>query len=214
MFQYNPTVNNISGQIYGEGLERAAAYNADAIRTQGEADLMRAQRVHQGIIDGAGLVGKAAKAAAGFMAGGPAGAAMAMGGGGGGGEGGGGSGGGLFDTIITAYAKKEQDKSDSKIYGNLMKIVAPAFGKDGDSLLEQWNSLESDSDRASFGSSLLGSLGTISNMYMAKGRMGMQQQGQQIQQNAPMARAAATNAATVAQRGNMVPGARFQRSTP
>ena len=111
----------------------------------------------------------------------------------------------MLDTIIGAYAKKEQDKADSKIYGNLMKIVAPAFGKDGDSLLEQWNSLESDADRASFGSTLLGSLGTISNMYMAKGRMGMQQQGQQIQQNAPFNRAAATNAQTVAGGGGTVP---------
>jgi len=82
-----------------------------------------------------------------------------------------------------------------------MKIVAPAFGKDGDSLLEQWNSLESDSDRASFGSTLLGSLGTISNMYMANNRLGMQQQGQQIQQNAPYVRAAATNAAAVTSQG-------------
>ena len=184
MFAYSPTTQNKAGEIYGLNLKEATTYDADAIRTRAEADLMKAQRQHQGIIDGAGLVGKAAKAAVGFMAGGPAGAAMAMGGGGGDG-----GGGGLLDTFIGAYAKKEQDKSDSKIYGNLMKIVAPAFGKDGDSLLEQWNSLESDSDRASFGSSLLGSLGTISNMYMAKGRMGMQQQGQQIQQRMPELRA-------------------------
>jgi len=144
---------------------------------------------------------KAASAAVGFATGGPAGAAMAM-------KGANEEGGSFLDTIVSSYAKKEQDKSDSKIYGNLMKIVAPAFGKDGDSLLEQWNSLESDSDRASFGSSLLGSLGTISNMYMAKGRMGMQQQGQQIQQNAPIRRAqvnAAAQAAAGQQRMTTLP---------
>lgn len=165
MFAYQPRTS------------RAGEYLARGIVAQGEADAIRNERNFQNFKDGVGLVKDTAKKVVGFMVGGPAGAAMAMQGGGGG-EGGGG--GGLLDTIIGSYAKKEQDKADSKIYGNLMKIVAPAFGKDGDSLLEQWNSLESDSDRASFGSTLLGSLGTISNMYMAKGRMGMQQQGQQL----------------------------------
>jgi hypothetical protein len=114
-----------------------------------------------------------------------------MAGGMGGGSGGGDGGGGLLDTIIGAYAQKEQDKSDSKIYGNLMKIVAPAFGKDGDSMLEQWNSLESDRDRAQFGSSLFSSLGQISNMYMANRNAG-------IRENAPFVGAGLKNAANIA----------------
>jgi hypothetical protein len=187
MFAYNPGVYDQSGQILADSTTRTAAINAQMLNDLGKNI-------------GSGMK-KAASAAVGFATGGPAGAAMAM-------KGANEEGGSFLDTIVSSYAKKEQDKSDSKIYGNLMKIVAPAFGKDGDSLLEQWNSLESDSDRASFGSSLLGSLGTISNMYMAKGRMGMQQQGQQIQQNAPIRRAqvnAAAQAAAGQQRMTTLP---------
>jgi hypothetical protein len=195
MFAYNHQPNRF-GENLAAGYMSAANSQANAI-TQ-EAAIRAAMDAERGqmIGDGITAIGDKAKKVAAFLVGGPAGAAMALGGGGGGD-----GGGGLLDTFIGAYAKKEQDKADSKIYGNLMKIVAPAFGKDGDSLLEQWNSLESDSDRASFGSSLLGSLGTISNMYMSQGRMGLQQQGQQIQQNAPYVRAAATNVATVNNQG-------------
>lgn len=187
MFAYNPGVYDQSGQILADSTTRAAAVNAQMLNDLGKNI-------------GSGMK-KAASAAVGFATGGPAGAAMAM-------KGANEEGGSFLDTIVSSYAKKEQDKADSKIYGNLMKIVAPAFGKDGDSLLEQWNSLESDADRASFGSTLLGSLGTISNMYMAKGRMGMQQQGQQIQQNAPIRRAqvnAAAQAAAGQQRMTTLP---------
>jgi hypothetical protein len=185
MFSYQPQQGRGGGYIY------------QGLAAQGEADAIRNERNFNNMMAMVGAGVDVAKTVAGAVMGGPAGAAMASDGGG-----------GLLDTFIGAYAKKEQDKSDSKIYGNLMKIVAPAFGKDGDSLLEQWNSLESDSDRASFGSSLLGSLGTISNMYMAKGRMGMQQQGQQIQQNAPIRRAqvnAAAQAAAGQQRMTTLP---------
>jgi hypothetical protein len=158
MFSYQPNQSR-AGEYYRDGLIAQGQYAA-------QADLDMAQRRHNAIVDGAGMVGDAAKTAAGFAMGGPAGAAMASGMGGGGG-----GGGGLLDTIIGAYAQKEQDKSDSKIYGNLMKVVAPAFGEDGDAIMEQWKSLESDRDKARFGSTLFSSLGQISNMYMAQGRM-------------------------------------------
>ena len=60
--------------------------------------------------------------------------------------------------------------------------------------------------------SILDNLGAVSQLGIAGLNNQTRTAGQQIQQNAPMARAAATNAATVAQRGNMVPGARFQRN--
>jgi hypothetical protein len=193
MFAYNPGVTDISGKI------------------RAEADIARAQRQQQAIMDGAGLVGDAAKAVVGFAVGGPAGAAMASGGGGGG-EGSGG-GGGLFDTIIGAYAQKEQDKSDSKMYGNLMKIVAPAFGKDGDSMLEQWNSLESDRDRAQFGGTLFSSLGQISNMYMANRNAGIRENQQMM--NSPGARALAGNRQAITNQGGpSIMGATRRIGTP
>jgi hypothetical protein len=111
-----------------------------------------------------------------------------------------------------AYKQKEQDKSDARIYGNLMKVIAPAFGQSGDAILQEYNANKNDRDKANYGRTMVGSLGAISNMMMAQRNAGIREQGQQIQQNAPMARAAATNAATVAQRGNMIPGARWQRN--
>jgi hypothetical protein len=160
MFSYQPQQSR-AGEYYRDGLIAQGQYAA-------QADLDMAQRRHNAIVDGAGMVGDAAKKVAAFMVGGPAGAAMASGMGGGGG-----GGGGLLDTIIGAYAQKEQDKSDSKIYGNLMKVVAPAFGEDGDAIMEQWKSLESDRDKARFGSTLFSSLGQISNMYMANRNAGI-----------------------------------------
>jgi hypothetical protein len=178
MFTYQPQQN------------RAGEYIAQGIVAQGQADAMRNERNFQNVMDISKAVGDGAKKVAAFMVGGPAGAAMASGmGGGGGGEGGGGSGGGLFDTIINAYAKKEQDKSDAKIYGSLMKVIAPAFGKDGDGILQTFNSFENDSEKADFGRTIAGSLGTIGNMYAQTNRFGLQQQGQQIQQRMPELRA-------------------------
>ena len=171
--QYNPGVYDRSGEIIAAGTMQAAQTQADLMRELGE----KARQT--------------ATAVAGFAAGGPAGAAMASGGGRSGGGGGGGGGGSILESIVGAYAQKEQDKSDSKIYGNLMKIVAPAFGKDGDSMLEQWNSLENDREKARFGSTLFSSLGQISNMYMANRNAG-------IRENAPFVGAGLKNAANIA----------------
>jgi hypothetical protein len=152
MFSYNPGVYDQSGQILADSMTQTAATQAQMYNDLGK-------NIGSG-------VKKAASAAIGFATGGPAGAAMAM-------QGANEEGGSFLDTIVSSYAQKEQDKSDSKIYGNLMKIVAPAFGKDGDAMLEQWNSLESDRDRAQFGSTLFSSLGQISNMYMANRNAGI-----------------------------------------
>jgi hypothetical protein len=182
---------------YQPNQSRAGEYLAQGIVAKGQADAIRNERNYQNVIDIAKTVGDGAKKAAAFLIGGPAGAAMASNMGGGG-DGGGGGGGGLLDTIIGAYAKKEQDKNDSKIYGNLMKIVAPAFGKDGDSMLEQWNSLESDRDKAQFGSTLFSSLGQISNMYMANRSAGIRENQQTLTARMPAQRAAVTAQARVA----------------
>jgi hypothetical protein len=177
MFAYNPQVTDRSGEFLAAGRLGAAQSNAQMIEQLGE--------------DIGGTIRKAGSAVAGFAMGGPAGAAMAMQGGGGEGRSGGGGGGSILESIVGAYAQKEQDKSDSKIYGNLMKIVAPAFGDDGDAILEQWNGLESDREKARFGSTLFSSLGQISNMYMANRNAG-------IRENAPFVGAGLKNAANIA----------------
>jgi hypothetical protein len=177
MFSYNPGVYDQSGQILADSMTQTAATQAQMYNDLGK-------NIGSG-------VKKAASAAIGFATGGPAGAAMAM-------QGANEEGGSFLDTIVSSYAQKEQDKSDSKIYGNLMKIVAPAFGKDGDSMLEQWNSLESDRDRAQFGSSLFSSLGQISNMYMANRNAGIRENQQSLTAAMPRVREAAAAQGRVA----------------
>lgn len=188
MFSYNPGVYDQSGQILADSTTRAAAVNAQMLNDLGKNI-------------GSGMK-KAASAAVGFATGGPAGAAMAVQ------NANQENGGGFLDTIVNSYAKREQDKSDAKIYGNLMKIIAPAFGKEGDGILQTFNGLESDSERAEFGRTIAGSLGVIGNMYAQTGRLNLQQQGQQIQQNAPIRRAqvnAAAQAAAGQQRMTTLP---------
>jgi hypothetical protein len=117
MLAYNPPTRNTAGQIYSDNMQRSAGYDAQGIMAQAEADLIRAQRRHQAILDGAGLVGDVAKTAVGFAMGGPAGAAMAGGMGGGGGGGGGGGTGGLLDTFVQLYGAKESGKALDKAMG-------------------------------------------------------------------------------------------------
>jgi hypothetical protein len=190
MFSYNPGVYDQSGQILADSMTQTAATQAQMYNDLGK-------NIGSG-------VKKAASAAIGFATGGPAGAAMAM-------QGANEEGGSFLDTIVSSYAQKEQDKSDSKIYGNLMKIVAPAFGKDGDSMLEQWNSLESDRDRAQFGGTLFSSLGQISNMYMANRNAGIRENQQMM--NSPGARAVVTNQQDVMGQGGSSIGGATRRRT-
>jgi hypothetical protein len=131
MFQYNPTVNNRAGEIFGPGLERAAGYNAVGTQAAAEADLMRAQRQHQAIVDGAGLVGDVAKKAVGFMVGGPAGAAMASGGGGGGGD--------LIGTLVSSFANKKAMDAKDKAYMGFFERHGDQLGFDGDYLAQLKN---------------------------------------------------------------------------
>jgi hypothetical protein len=145
MFQYNPTVNNISGQIYGQGLERAAGYDAQGIMTQAEADLMRAQRQHQFILDGAQFVGDSAKKVAAFLVGGPAGAAMASAGGGGGG----GGGGDLIGTLVSSFANKKAMDAKDKAYMGFFERHGDQLGFDGD-YLAQLKNMDRDERVAAF----------------------------------------------------------------
>jgi hypothetical protein len=109
--------------------------------------------------------------------------------------------GGVMTTFADAYKQKEQDKSDAKIYGQLLKFIAPAFGQQGDAVLAEYNSLERDRDKANYGRTVSQLLGPASNALMARGRLGVQQSGQQIQQAMPGLRNQATNAAMVTGQG-------------
>lgn len=84
--------------------------------------------------------------------------------------------GGVLETFAQAYKQKEQDKSDAKIYGNLLKFIAPAFGQQGDAILAEYNALENDRDKANYGRTAASLIGPASNALMAQGRLGVQQQ--------------------------------------
>jgi hypothetical protein len=126
MFGYNPGVYDQSGEIRAKG------------------ELARAQRQHQAIIDGAGLVGDAAKAAVGFAVGGPAGAAMASGGGGsGGGDG------GIIGSLISSFANKKAMDAKDKAYMGFFERHGDQLGFDGD-YLAQLKNMDRDERVAAF----------------------------------------------------------------
>ena len=194
MFAYQPQQSR-AGEVMGRNRIAAADAYAEGTLARAQIEAAKKEREYQSIMGGIGAVGDIVGIAAGAALGGAPGLMAAS------------SGGGLLNSVIGAYAQKEQDKSDSKMYGNLMKIVAPAFGKDGDSILDRWKSLESDRDRAQFGSTLFSSLGQISNMYMANRSAG-------IRENAPMLNAGLQGAARVAGGEGTVPLPAMDNTTP
>ena len=108
--------------------------------------------------------------------------------------------GGMMTTFAEAYKQKEQDKSDAKIYGQLLKFIGPAFGQEGDAILAEYNALESDRDKANYGRTISQLLGPASNALMARGRLG-------VQQNQPFVNAGLDNAANIAAgKGTYIPG--------
>jgi hypothetical protein len=123
MFAYNPGVTDISGKI------------------RAEADIARAQRQQQAIMDGAGLVGDAAKAVVGFAVGGPAGAAMASGGGGGGGD--------LIGSLVSSFANKKAMDAKDKAYMGFFERHGDQLGFDGD-YLAQLKNMDRDERVAAF----------------------------------------------------------------
>jgi hypothetical protein len=126
MLAYNPGVIDRSGEI------RAAA------------DIARTQRQQQAMMDGAGLVGDAAKAVVGFAVGGPAGAAMASGGGGGGG-----GGGDLIGTLVSSFANKKAMDAKDKAYMGFFERHGDQLGFDGD-YLAQLKNMDRDERVAAF----------------------------------------------------------------
>jgi hypothetical protein len=115
--------------------------------------------------------------------------------------------------IAGAYAENKQLEAKAGSYDDIGKILNTAMFKDNPDASAAFGNLQKEKDprKKVMGYEQLFSLvGPMSNMMMAQGRMGVQQQGQQM--NSPGARAAAANAATVAQRGSMIPGARYQRN--
>jgi hypothetical protein len=116
--QYNPTVNDRSGEILAAGRMDAARSNAQMLGQLGE--------------DIGGTIRSAGQAAAGFAMGGPAGAAMAMQGGGGGGGRGGSAAQpeSVIGSFISAYADNKALEAKGEAYGDFMKRHGQQLGFD------------------------------------------------------------------------------------
>ena len=153
MMNYNPTVNDVSGQILGQGLERKGAYDAQAIQAQAEADLAKAMRQHSNIVKGVGVVGDVVKLAASIYTGGAAGAAMSMAGGGmgggGGGGGGGDGGGGMIGSLVNSFANRKAADAKDKAYTGFFQQHGEDLGFDA-GYLQQLKDMPRDERVASF----------------------------------------------------------------
>ena len=155
MFQYNPTVNDISGQILGQGLERKGAYDAQAIQARAEADLAAALRKANRIKEAVGLGVDVVKLAASIYTGGAAGAAMSMagggmgGGGGGGGGGDGGGGGGGIGSLVNMFANRKAADAKDKAYTGFFQQHGEDLGFDA-GYLQQLKDMPRDERVASF----------------------------------------------------------------
>ncbi len=104
----------------------------------------------------------------------------------------------VLTTFAEAYKQKEQDKSDAKIYGQLLKFIGPAFGQEGDAILAEYNALESDRDKANYGRTISQLLGPASNALMARRNAGIRENQQALTAAMPNLRAQQNAAAQVA----------------
>ena len=148
MFAYNPTVNDTSGQILGQGMIGSAQTTANA---------------NVKLVDdiGGALVG-----------------------------------------LAGAYGEMEGNKAKGRAFKDAFKVIAPSAGIDMKQLEAlTGGSLKNDMDWYNARETMAPLLPSLINARLVTGNMGIKQQGQQIQQNAPYVRAAATNAAAVNNQG-------------
>ena len=111
--------------------------------------------------------------------------------------------------IADAYAENKQLEAKAGSYDDIGKILNTAMFKDNPDASAAFGNLQKEKDprKKVMGYEQLFSLvGPMSNMMMAQGRMGLQQSGQQIQQNAPIRRAQVNAASQVAAGGGTYTG--------
>jgi hypothetical protein len=108
-------------------------------------------------------------------------------------------------SLAAAYGSKKGTEAKGKNFKKFMGMAGDTFGMDS----AMFGDME-DYDAGMMLENFAPMMPAMANAQLGQQRMGVQQQGQQM--NSPGARAAAANAATVAQRGSMIPGARYQRN--
>jgi hypothetical protein len=142
MFAYNPTVNDTSGQILGQGMVSSA-------QTRADAQVKLADDI------GSSLV-----------------------------------------SLAAAYGSKKGTEAKGKNFKKFMGMAGDTFGMDS-TMFGDMDDYDAGMMLDSFGSWMP----AMANAQLGKQRLGMQQTGQQIQQNSPYLRAATTNAQNVANEG-------------
>lgn len=103
--------------------------------------------------------------------------------------------------LAGAYAENKQLEAKASSYDDIGKILGTAMFSQNPDAMGALGNLQKEKDprKKVMGYEQLFSLvGPMSNMMMAQGRMGMQQQGQQIQREMPTRRAMTNAAAQVA----------------
>jgi hypothetical protein len=121
--------------------------------------------------------------------------------------------GGALQSLGSMYAEEKGLQAEAAGYDRIGEILGGSMFKDDPAIGGLLGNLRKEKNarmKIAGYNALFNMAGPISNSQMAQQRFGVQQAGQMM--NSPGARAAATNAATVQQRGTMIPGARFQRN--
>lgn len=144
MFGYAPTVNDMSGQIIGQGMMGAAQTNAQMMSDLGN--------------NIAGSIG----------------------------------------AIASAYKARSDMKSSIKSGEKMLDVLGPSLGFTTEKLKEFGYNEMSDDDKAMFHSNIWGNLGALSNLRMAQGRLGVQQNQQALTAAMPKVRNIADAQAQVA----------------
>ena len=153
MFAYNPTVNDTSGQIIGQGMVGAA-------QTTAGAQMQMADDI------GSALVG-----------------------------------------LAGAYGEMEGNKAKGRAFKDAFKVIAPSAGIDMKQLEAlTGGSLKNDMDWYNARETMAPLLPSLINARLVQGNMGIKQQGQQIQQNAPFTNAGIKSATTRAEEGPVFAG--------
>ena len=147
MFQFNPVVNDMSGQILGQGVVGAA-------NTTAQANVKLVDDI------GSSLV-----------------------------------------SLAAAYGAKKGTEAKGKNFKKFMGMAGDTFGMDG-SMFADMEDYDAGMMLDSFGSWMP----AMANAQLGSQRLGVSQQGQQIQQNAPFTNAGIRNATTRAEEGDVFDG--------
>ena len=115
--------------------------------------------------------------------------------------------GNALQTIGGMYGEVEARKAKGRAFKDVFKVVSSSAGIDMKQLEQlTGGSLKNDMDWANASETISPLLPSLINARLVQGNMGIKQQGQQIQQNAPFTNAGIKSATTRAEEGPVFAG--------